>query len=150
MFIYFACSITGGRQDEPVYQAIVQTLLEGNHEVPTAHLSGPDVMALEEIVDPAEVYRRDIEWIDSCQALIAEISTPSHGVGYEIAYALSKGKPVLCCHRHDARISKMITGNSHNHLRVRPYRDLDEAVQTVQDFLVEVLAGGKSESTLCE
>ena len=144
MNIYFACSITGGREDESVYQTIVQTLLDGNHQVPTAHLSGSDVMALEEIVDPAEVFRRDIEWINACQALIAEVSTPSHGVGYEIAYALSRGKPVLCCHRQGVRVSKMITGNPDSCLRVRTYRDQEDVVEIVQSFLEGVLAKEES------
>ena len=84
MNIYFACSITGGRDDQSSYQIIVDTLHAGGHHVPTAHLSRPDVMSLEEIVDPVEVYTRDIEWIDRSHAMIAEVSTPSHGVGYEI------------------------------------------------------------------
>jgi len=33
MNIYFSCSITGGRQDEAVYQAIVDFLLAAGHEV---------------------------------------------------------------------------------------------------------------------
>ena len=150
MNIYFACSITGGRQDEQIYQAIVQALLNGDHEVPTAHLSGSDVMDLEEIVDPAEVFRRDIEWIDACHALIAEISTPSHGVGYEIAYALSRGKPTLCCYRQGVRVSKMITGNSSSCLRLRSYQDPGDAVEIVQGFLEEVQAGEEFPKPFCE
>ena len=69
MFIYFACSITGGRNEEKIYQVIVDTLVLDGHQVPTAHLSRSDVTAMEEIVDPEEVYSRDIEWIDSCEAL---------------------------------------------------------------------------------
>jgi nucleoside 2-deoxyribosyltransferase len=98
MNIYFACSITGGRQQENIYQLIVESLLSEGHIVPTADLSRPEVMDLEGIVQPREVYKRDISWIKACQALIAEVTTPSHGVGYEIAYALGLGKPVLCCY----------------------------------------------------
>lgn len=39
MNIYFACSITGGRDFESVYQSIVQALTGDGHEVPTAHLA---------------------------------------------------------------------------------------------------------------
>ena len=135
MNIYFACSITGGRQYEAVYQSITRTLLESGHEVPTAHLAETSVISLEAMVEPREVYTRDIEWIHACDALIAEVSTPSHGVGYEVAYALSIGKPVLCCYQSGIKISKMITGNMHENLRVMAYADKDQAVECIQEFL---------------
>lgn len=138
MIVYFACSITGGREEEKTYQVIVDTMIADGHQVPTAHLSRPNVIALEEIVNPVEVYSRDIEWIDSCDALIAEVSTPSHGVGYEISYALSKNKPVLCLHKHDTRVSKMIAGNTHPFIIVRDYQHADELEKIIHSFLTQV------------
>ena len=138
MNIYFSCSLTGGRHDEAVYGAIVAHLAAGGHEVPTAHLAEPAVMDLEKVVEPAEVYGRDIAWIHACDALVAEVSTPSHGVGYEVAYALTCGKPVLCCYRLGARVSKMITGNDSPGLVVREYSDLSEALDIVDTFLASV------------
>lgn len=135
MNIYFSCSITGGRQDEAAYRAMVDAMLEAGHEVPTAHLSDALVMAQEAQVSPEEVYQRDIAWLDACDVVIAEVSTPSHGVGYEIAYALSLGKPVLCCYRADRRVSKMLTGNLQPTLRKLPYRTMEELVEGVNDFI---------------
>lgn len=138
--IYFACSITGGREDEVAYQTIVQTLLSDGHEVPTAHLAASEVISLEEVVEPVEVYTRDVNWIKKSDALIAEVSTPSHGVGYEIAFALSVGKPVLCCYREGVKVSKMIVGNTHPALRVRSYLSNEEAAAHVREFLAGVQA----------
>jgi len=118
-----------------VYQAITRALLEDGHEVPTAHLANARVKALEAVVSPRRVYERDMAWIRACDALIAEVSTPSHGVGYEIAFALGLGKPVLCCYRQGRPVSKMITGNSHPNLRVMSYQDALEAVAVVRTFL---------------
>lgn len=137
MNIYFSCSITGGRKDEAVYQAIVRSLEDEGHIVPTAHLASPEVLSLEAIIDPVEVYERDIGWIDAAEIMIAEVSTPSHGVGYEIAYALNLGKPVLCCYLHGKPVSKMITGNTHSQLRVQSYRTPEDAVALVKGFLEE-------------
>ncbi len=133
--IYFACSITGGREFEPIYQAITAAMLADGHQVPTAHLADSSVKALEGVVDPSEVYERDTTWIRGCDALVAEVSTPSHGVGYEVAYALSLGKPVLCVFSRGQTVSKMITGNSHPKLQVKCYSDPSEAVSIVQAFL---------------
>jgi hypothetical protein len=135
MNIYFSCSLTGGRDDEAIYGAIVAHLLARGHDVPTAHLADPKVMDLERVVLPAEVYARDVGWIQACDAVIAEVSTPSHGVGYEIAYALGLGKPVFCCHRRGARVSKMITGNDSPGLEVFPYSAAVEALSAIDTFL---------------
>jgi len=135
MRIYFACSITGGRQDEAAYEAIVAAMISAGHTVPTAHLALPDFIRQEAIIDPQDVYTRDTNWIAGCQALVAEVSTPSHGVGYEIAYALHQGKPVLCCYRQGARVSKMILGNTHPNLRIVAY----EQPTDLQPFLTEFL-----------
>src|SRR5512142_1349766 len=99
MNIYFACSITGGRAFEAVYQALTTALLADGHVVPTAHLADSGVLQLEGVVSPAEVYERDVTWIREADALIAEVSAPSHGVGYEVGYALQAGKKVLCLAR---------------------------------------------------
>jgi 2'-deoxynucleoside 5'-phosphate N-hydrolase len=135
MNIYFACSITGGRDFEPVYQAITAALLADGHIVPTAHLAGSEVKALEAIVRPREVYERDVAWIRGCEALVAEVSTPSHGVGYEVAYALSIGKPVLCIHAEGQPVSKMLSGNTHPHIQVNHYRDPAHAVAIIRSFI---------------
>jgi nucleoside 2-deoxyribosyltransferase len=135
MNIYFACSITGGRDFESTYLAITAALLSDGHKVPTAHLADPGVKVLEGQVDPGEVYERDMTWIRSCETLVAEVSTPSHGVGYEIAYALSLGKPVLCVYREGLPVSKMLTGNSHPTITIKNYHDSDGAIAIIRSFL---------------
>jgi nucleoside 2-deoxyribosyltransferase len=140
MNIYFACSITGGRDFEPVYQAIMAALLADGHLVPTAHLADTGVKALDAVVSPREVYERDVAWIRACQALVAEVSTPSHGVGYEVAYALGIGKPVLCIHQTGQPISKMLSGNSDPHIQVNSYRDSEDAITIIRSFLSQVQA----------
>ncbi len=135
MKIYFACSITGGRDDEPIYRQIVAALQADGHEVPTALLAGSDVITLEVRVDPVEVYTRDIGWIENCDLLVAEVSTPSHGVGYEIGYALGMGKPVICLYREGRTVSKMITGNRDPKLRVFAYNSETNAIQELRRYL---------------
>jgi len=135
MKIYFACAIVGGRQDEAAYQQLVEALLAAGHEVPTAMNAGPGWTQMEGSPDPNEVYGRDTGWIDESQALVAEVSTPSHGVGYEICYALDRAKPVLCLYRRGARVSKMLTGNNMLGLRVSEYGDIDEAVEITREFI---------------
>ena len=131
---------TGGREFEPIYQVITRTLLADGHEVPTAHLAGTDVKALEAVVSPVEVYERDAAGCEACEALVAEVSPPSHGVGYEIAFALGLGKPVLCLYQEGRPVSKMITGNTRSNLRVAAYRDTEQAAVLMRSFLSQVTA----------
>ena len=138
MNVYFACSITGGRQDELIYQKLVETLQQNGHQVPTALLASPDVMPLEGMVSAEDVYARDVQWIRECDFLLAEVSTPSHGVGYEIGYALSLGKRVLCLYRNGRKVSKMILGNPHPQLTVRNYETSDQAVNLLRSYLKEM------------
>lgn len=135
MNIYFACSITGGREFEAVYQLLVRALAEDCHQVPTAHLAESSVMTREAGMDPRDVYARDIAWIRGCDVLIAEVSMPSHGVGYEVGFALGLGKPVLALHYEGRKVSKMISGNPDANLFVQSYYSPEEAVILVRKFL---------------
>ena len=118
-----------------MYQAIVEALVRDGHQVPTAHLAESGVGAVEAVINPHEVYTRDVDWIRASDALIAEVSVPSHGVGYEIGFALGIGKPVLALYQQGRKVSKMISGNPDAHLRVQAYQDPTEAVRLIRDFL---------------
>jgi len=135
MNIYFACSITGGREFEAEYGKIVAALLADGHEIPTSHLARLDVIKNEHKLTPKVVYERDINWINNCDMLIAEVSVPSHGVGYEIGFALNIGKPVLCLYQKDRKISKMITGNSDPKLNIQEYTHIKEAISQTRLFI---------------
>jgi len=135
MNIYFSCSITGGRADQEIYKILVDNLLGWGHEVPTAILASPNVLDYENSSAPNTVYKRDVRWVEDCDALIAEVSTPSHGVGYEIALALLLGKPVLCCYQKGRRVSKMITGNDMPSLKLLTYTDAEDLLPLVKVFL---------------
>ncbi|MFN8434668.1 MAG: nucleoside 2-deoxyribosyltransferase [Anaerolineales bacterium] len=133
MNIYFACSITGGRELEVFYQQFVAALEADGHVIPTSHLAQSESMEGERMLTPVDVYERDVKWVRECDVLIAEVGVPSHGVGYEIGYALNAGKPVLCLAEEGRRVSKMITGNSA--LEMKTYSTFEEAITQARNFL---------------
>jgi hypothetical protein len=135
MNIYFSCSITGGRNDQGIYKLLVDQLTDWGHEVPTAILASPNVLDYESSSAPNAVYKRDVKWVEDCDALIAEVSTPSHGVGYEIALALMLKKPVLCCYQKGRKVSKMITGNDMPTLRLLSYTNQEELLSSIKVFI---------------
>jgi nucleoside 2-deoxyribosyltransferase len=88
------------------------------------------------------IFDRDMRWLSECDAMIAEISTPSHGVGFEIAEALRLGKPVLCL--RDSALegtlaSAMLLGNPSPLMVCRHCADA-EIAPLVAGFLAEASA----------
>ena len=82
-----------------------------------------------------DIYNNDIAWIKQADAIIAEVTSPSLGVGYEIAKAEEWGKPVLALFRDtgDRKLSAMIDGSPFT--QVAPYSDIEEAVLAIDNFL---------------
>jgi nucleoside 2-deoxyribosyltransferase len=135
MNLYFSCSLTGGRRDQRMYAAMVAHLQALGHRVLTAHLAAATVTAEDGGVSAVEVFERDTAWLRDCDAVIAEVSTPSHGVGFEVAYALERGKPVLCLAQEGVRISKMLTGIRRDGYEFRTYGTQAEALAHLEAFL---------------
>jgi nucleoside 2-deoxyribosyltransferase len=133
--LYFSCSLTGGRQDQPVVAALISRLQTLGHRVLTAHLAAESAMADDGGMEPHAVFDRDTAWLRDSDAVIAEVSTPSHGVGFEIAYALECGKPVLCLAREGIRVSKMLTGIRQPGFAFRTYGSPEEALGHMEAFL---------------
>ena len=98
-------------------------------------MADSNVLALEAVTPAGEVYERDVTWIRKADALIAEVSAPSHGVGYEIGFALNAGKPVLCIYQDGRKVSKMISGNPDPQLIVRSYKEPKEAINLTREFI---------------
>jgi nucleoside 2-deoxyribosyltransferase len=138
MKIYFSGSISGGREHEAIYQHVVGHLQAQGHHVLSAHVADPLVLEREKDLPPREVFERDSSWVKECEAMIAEVSTPSLGVGYEYGLAVQLGKPVLCVYRSGLRMSKMITGNPAPNLTVMTYSILAELDAAVDTFLANL------------
>lgn len=133
--IYFCGSIAGGRQYLDVYQKIVAYLNAGSHRVLTEHVVHPDVLELEKKFTPDQIYSRDIQWLKECDCVIAEVSNPSLGVGYEVSYALQIGKPVLCLYKKGIFLTRMLLGNTSNGFFVQGYENDSDWKKSIDSFL---------------
>lgn len=111
MTIYFAGSIRGGRGDQAIYLQIIE-LLNQHGTVLTEHLGSEALGSAGEDLADSDIHDRDLEWLRKADVLVAEVTTPSLGVGYEIGRAVEWGKPVVCLHRSspDRKLSGMIAG----------------------------------------
>lgn len=134
MKIYFAGSIRGGRDDAEIYRSLI-AYLSAFGEVLTEHVGDASLSDRgDDGPDDASICGRDMEWLIGCDCLVAEVSVPSLGVGYEIGYAVALKKPVLCLCRFGRRhrLSAMISGNPE--VRVVPYNSMEEAKRLLAAF----------------
>jgi nucleoside 2-deoxyribosyltransferase len=135
MKIYFAGSIRGGRGDASLYQQIIALLREYG-EVLTEHVGDESLTVVgEDGPSDAAIYERDMAWLMEADVVVAEVTVPSHGVGYEIARAEGLGKPVLCLYRPGTarRLSAMLAGSSG--LQCEVYSSVTELGPILDRFL---------------
>lgn len=74
-------------------------------------------------------------WLAEADLVVAEVSTPSLGVGYELGRAEALGKPALCLYREQEgrQLSAMVSGNPQ--VLVARYQTVAEAMAHIHDFL---------------
>jgi nucleoside 2-deoxyribosyltransferase len=134
MKIYFAGSIRGGRNDAATYHQVI-TLLSKYGEVLTEHVGSKALAPTgEKNLSDEGIYTRDMTWLAEADVVVAEVTTPSHGVGYEIGQAEAMDKPVLCLHRQSSkwRLSAMLAGNPR--LQCEAYEGLEELDLVLKRF----------------
>jgi len=135
MKIYFAGSIRGGRDLAGDYNKLISAL-SVNHAVLTEHIGDKEISSSGEVLLEKDIFKRDIDWINSADVVIAEVSVPSVGVGWEIGYAESLGKRIICLYNinSEKKISAMVEGNPNN--QIIKYKTIDEAIEKLNELLV--------------
>lgn len=136
--IYFAGSIRGGREDAEIYTRLIRHL-KCYGTVLTEHVGDVALLADEQSMSEEAIFDRDMQWLATADLVVAEVSTPSLGVGFEIATAQAMGKNVCCLYRQalGKSLSAMIAGN--RKLTVHPYGTVDEAEVIVAAFVEQFL-----------
>lgn len=134
MKIYFACSIRGGRDDADTY-AELATHIKSRATLLTEIFADGKLTASGMNKPNTDIWTTDIAWVKESNAIIAEVTNPSLGVGYEIAKAEEWGKPVLALFRDDGtrKLSAMIAGSPHT--TTAYYATVTEAQQAIDDFI---------------
>ncbi|GFO98213.1 nucleoside 2-deoxyribosyltransferase [groundwater metagenome] len=135
MKIFFAGSIRGGRQLIPTYQYIIRFLKSRNYTVISEHVAAEGLEKVEAKMTEQEIYEKDANWIEESERVIAEITVPSIGVGYEICHAVKHRKPVLCVYQEGAKASAMALGNTSGYVTAKPYSDKKQLEEILLNFL---------------
>lgn len=141
MKIYLSGSIAAGRERLEVYQKIQKTLESLGHTITSPQTTDPNVGEKgegESGLTPRAIYLRDMSQLRISEAMVAEVTIPSLGVGYEVARALERNLPVLCLFdKKTARHipSAMIAGNPHPKMTFVEYDDLELLRPIIESFI---------------
>lgn len=115
MNIFFTGSIRGGRALQPQYALIVDALKK--HGIVHSQSTHNDALSQygETCLFDTEIFEREREALQRSDIVVAEVTTPSLGVGSLIAYATQFEKKIIALyHGEDTlKLSAMIKGDPH-------------------------------------
>ena len=112
--------------------------MQSKTEVLTEHIARVNVEGEEKAdgMSDYDIYEKDMTWLREAGVVVAEVTTPSLGVGYELGQAEAMQKPVLLLYmasEEGKRLSAMLSGNKY--MEVCVYTEVDEALKAVDSFL---------------
>jgi len=91
---------------------------------------------------PKKFYNRTYETITDCDLFIAEVSSPSLGVGMELQMAVEKNIPIIAVAKEGIEISTMVTGLP-NLFKVIRYTSIQDSIKKLEKELKSF--GGKND-----
>lgn len=134
MIIYCSGPIKGDTTFQESYKDIIKVVEALGHTALSEF--GSQVHSAFPLTEK-QIYTRDIKWMDNSDLMIAEISGPSLGVGFEISYALFVRKiPVLAVYSNQAKsVSAMIKGCSKENITVKVYSGKEDLEKIIKNFI---------------
>ncbi len=97
-------------------------------------IGSPNLLDEGETMSDKAIHDRDVAWLMASDCVVAEVTNPSLGVGYEIGLASQAKIPVLCLYRAlpDRRLSAMIAGC--DLVQVNCYSDIVQVAPLLAEF----------------
>lgn len=134
MKIYVSGSMYGGQQKIDTYKKLIDKLEEYG-EVLTKQIADPKAIEKEVNQKDEDIYTDLENKLETTDIVIAEVSVPSIGVGYEIGYASKLNKKIVAIYDKNYldKVTTMIRGNKK--IRIIPYNDIDEILNNIEEIL---------------
>lgn len=134
MKIYVSGSMYGGQQKIDTYKKLVDKLEEYG-EVLTKQIADPYAIENEKYQKDEDIYNDLENKLEKADILIAEVSVPSIGVGYEIGYASKLNKKIVAIYdkNYIDKVTTMIRGNKN--IKIIPYKDIREILDKIEEII---------------
>ena len=139
MKVFFSCPVTDILQYESEYLAIRKVILNEGHELVRDWLERSLVLAKAGTGDITLnlVYPKVAEAILAADIVILEGSVKSTNLGYQLDYALQKGKPVLFLAKKSQKEMQelFIAAINSQLLTLKGYSNVEQLKEIVEDYL---------------
>lgn len=135
MKVYLSTAITRGRREYvDAVKRICDTLRAAGADVLNERVADPNFPSPE--TDRLKSMGEVQAWLEQADALIAEATISSTGVGCELTTVSMRGKPVLLLYdqHFSFRISDWVVSNPYGNVEARQYRDSEELEEIVRQF----------------
>ncbi|KAH9498543.1 hypothetical protein Btru_007014 [Bulinus truncatus] len=136
--IYFAGSMRAGRNDIDIYYKIIENLKQYG-KVLTEFVGDKTVdCEIAPKLDDKTIHDTDVSMLQECSCVVAEVTQPSLGVGYEIGRAVAMNKPVFCLYRpQDGKLLSGMIRGAHNGISfiVTDYKEISEIPALLENYL---------------
>lgn len=136
MTVHFIAPKTNLKDEIGYFQAIVEAIHKRGHPLARDWVE-PAYLRLvnsspEEVIDWSSFCRANIESIAQADMVIAEISTKSFGIGYQVGLAVSQKKPTLLLRREGISKEAFLGGLDHPYVQKKEYtkETIDKIVGT--------------------
>lgn len=136
MKIFFAASIRGGRDNQNIYKKI-EFILSSLGDLISSHVADHTITDFGETeLRDQEIHQREIENLKKADVVVADVSHPSLGVGFQIATALAEGKRVIAVHKEEEseKLSAMISGS--DKIEIVEYSTIESLESILKDKLI--------------
>ncbi len=125
--IYIACSLTQAPEEFKKHIEILKKELRKNYEV-------LEWLGLVKGT-PKDVYYHDTQMVKDCDLLLAEVSYPAIGLGFELALALQLKKPIFAMAKKNAKVSRLLMGIDEPNYNFVRYNNIDEIISLIKSKL---------------
>ncbi len=134
MKVYISGSIYGGRQKVENYKAIIEKI-EEFAEVLNKNIIDDDVIEKETFQKDNEIFEDLENKMREADFILAEVTVPSLGVGYEIGFSDMIGKKIIAIYDLNdiEKVSTMIRGNER--IKLIGYHKIEEITDNLERLL---------------
>lgn len=135
MKIFFTASLSGKDKYITNYEKIVTILKKNGYDLVSNHVleSEKELVSKESLEERQKYQKKFHQWINKADIVVAEISYPSTGVGYQLTHSLEKGKPVLALYTED-KVPVALLGEPSDKLIMAPY-----SIDKLESVLIDLL-----------
>lgn len=150
--VFLSIPVQGQRLPTAVYDAIIHGARDADLEIVNTEVNEPPTLAELSCLSPSVVHAHNRALLETANLVIAEISQPSLGVGYEIAVAETLGLPILALSDTSllSIVSLMIRGLTYSKFQVVPYAHPGEVAGIIRSFVNQKFDMSRTEPDVAE